>query len=401
MAIDSREARLRRGSRDLERLGITPKGAAVADLERALEAEPQAALTIVDLLGGLASEASARLLARIESGAREDKALRREARRALYRLKQKGVAVPERQSAEPSPAARASVAGPEAEGYLSISDPAGDRLLWIVKQRSGGGLFHLSVIVNEPAGLKEAVLAEVNRKGIRSLRQELEARHHIRLVEVDWRYCDAIAGEGYERARQAQQVSESAALYPQLRLQLFSSAAEPPPVSPVGAPGAEAEGLASSAALFEEEELRPWFLPEAVLAPYLARYRGLRDSPIVLDRPLQLQRIEEIISTAVEESFSAEHARSWQRRLGEAAHFFASTARAEAARRARAVVAALAESSSGKGIPFCEELVRRSFGLFFTREADREREEKASSVLVTPDDIRAERARAAKSRRTR
>jgi hypothetical protein len=38
--------------------------------------------------------------------------------------------------------------------------------------------------------------------------------------------------------------------------------------------------------------------------------------------------------------------------------------------------------------------VRRSFGVFFSREAEREREEKAGSVLVTPDDIRAEQARA-------
>jgi hypothetical protein len=157
--------------------------------------------------------------------------------------------------------------------------------------------------------------------------------------------------------------------------------------------------LASSASLFEEPELYPWLLGEAVLSAYLARYREIRDSPIVLDRPAQLARLEEIVQSAVVELFGAERAPSWQRRLDEAAYFFAKTSRPEAAERAAAVAAAIAERQSGRGIPFCEELVRRSFSVFFAREAEREREEKAGSVLVTPDDIRAEQARARQRQR--
>ena len=58
------------------------------------------------------------------------------------------------------------------------------------------------------------------------------------------------------------------------------------------------------------------------------------------------------------------------------------------------VAEALAARGSGRGIPFCEALMRGSFGAFFAREAEREKEDKAGSVLVTPDDIRAEQARA-------
>ncbi|MGH2668360.1 MAG: hypothetical protein ACRDH5_04435 [bacterium] len=76
-----------------------------------------------------------------------------------------------------------------------------------------------------------------------------------------------------------------------------------------------------------------------------------------------------------------------QRRLGEAAHYLMKTERPEAAGRVLAVAAALGENPGGRGVPFCEELVRRSFGLFFAREAEREREGKASSVLVTPDPV--------------
>jgi len=395
---DAREPRLREGQGALQRLGVSSEAPTVEALSAALESAPETALAIAALCGDIASAPSAELLLRIERGARHDKLLRREARRSLYRLKQRGIGAAEpAQDAEAS--ARPVLGGPEAEGFLSTSDPIGDRLFWILKPRPGGGLFHLSTVVNEPDGLKEAVLAEANRKSIRALQKELQARHGLRMVPVDWHYCDAIAAEGYERVRGRGQVGESAAHYPQLRMQLFTSAAKPldallyPPHAPTEA------ALAASASLFEEPELYSWMLGEAVLAPYLARYREIRDSPIVLDRSAQLGRLEEIVQSAVAELFGAERAPSWQRRLDETAYFFAHTSRADAAERAAAVATAVAERRSGQGIPFCEELVRRSFGVFFTREAEREREEKAGSVLVTPDDIRAEQAKARQRQR--
>jgi hypothetical protein len=394
---EPRETRLRQGLEALQRLGVSPEDPTIEALAAAVAADSTTALAVAERCGRVASVESARLLARIEAEARLDKLLRREARRSLYRLKQRGVSAPADEGA--APPARSPLADAEAEGFLSFNDPLGDRLLWILKARSGGGLYHFSTVVNEPAGLKEAVLAEVNRRGFRALREELEARHGLRLVEIDWRYCDWIAAEGYERARQRGSVSESAAHYPQLRLQLFTKIAAPAELPARGE--IEAASLDSSTALFEEAEFRQWFLSEGLLAPYLARYREIRDSPIVLDRPAQLSRVEEIVQAAVEQLFSAAHASAWRRRLDEAAYFFAKTARPGPAGCSAAVAAAIGEGRGGRGIPFCEELVRRSFGLFFAREAEREREEKASSVLVTPDDLRAEQARARQRTRGR
>jgi len=391
---DPRELRLRGGLEALVHRGLSLETATVEELERVLAAAPVTALAVAERLGAIASGESAAALARLEAGAAQDKLLRREVRRALYRLKQKGVAIPQPPAGAEAAQAPSPLSGPAPEGYLSFSDPFGDRLLWVVKPRRGGGLLHLSTVVNEPAGLKEAVLAEVGRKGLRALREELKARHALRLVEVDWRYCDWTAYEGYERARSSGEMPESVAQYPQLRMQLFEAPARPSTLSIPPAPSDQAPALATSASLFDEEELAHWFLPEAVLAPYLARYREIRDSPIVLDRSAQLARVEEIVLQAVEDVFSAEHAVSWQRRLQEMGYFLAHTARPEAGARAGAAADALASHQGGRRIPFCEELVRRTFGLFFAREAEREREEKASSLLVTPDDLRAAQARA-------
>ena len=391
MAID-REARLRRAVEALQRLGIDADRSSLEQLEGALGSDRETAIAIAERCGALPSIESASLLARIEREASQDKLLRREARRSLYRLKQKGIE-PAPQTAEKAPS-RPTLGAPEAEGFLSISDPAGDRLVWILKPRSGGGLLHLSAVVNEPAGLKEAVLAEVNRKGIRGLREELRARHGLRLVEIDWRYGDWIIAEGYERARRRGVAGESVTRYPQLRLQLFGSPAREftTLLRPVTIDAA-AE-LAGSEAILEEPELQHWILTEEAIGPYLARYREIRNSPIVLDRASQLARLEEILASALSELFAGPGAASWRRRLDEAALFFDATARSAAAEHAAGVVTEIGLRNTGRGIPFCEALARRTFGLFFAQEAERERDEKASSVLVTPDDIRAEQARA-------
>jgi len=338
------------------------------------------------------------VLARLES-AGGDKLLRREARRAIYRLRQKGVETIESPKPTLPEPARPRLGGAEPEGFLSLSDPRGDRLLWVLKPRSGGGVWHLSTVVNEPAGLREAVLAEVTRKSVRGLRDELARRHQLRMVEADWRYCDWIAMEGYERARTEGELPPSVAQYPQLRLQLFTTpatATDPPlpRVAKIEKIEKTDTSLAESAALLEQEELRHWVLAEDVLAGPLARYREIRDSPIVLDRAAQMSRIEEIVQGALDEVFSGDRATSWRRRLAEAALVFAAAGRSAAALQAAAVAEALAARGSGRGIPFCEALVRGSFGAFFAREAEREKEDKAGSVLVTPDDIRAEQARA-------
>jgi hypothetical protein len=389
--MDDRDSRLQSGLDRLAVLGVAGPQTTVEDLERALAAEPGAALAIADRLGGIVSPRSAELLRRIEASTAHDKALRREVRRSLYRLKQKGVASAEPAAAPGAAPMHAPQAAPEAEGYLSISDPFGDRLVWVVKPRPGGGLFHLSTVVNEPAGLKEAVLAEVNRKSLRSLRQELEARHALRLVDVDWRYCDWISFEGYERARARGAAERSVIHYPQLRLQVFTTPARPANLPTLAS---SPDALAESASLLEEPELQSWFVGEDVLAEHLSRYREIRDSPIVLDRAAQLSRVEQIVEAAIEGVFAPERAAAWQRRLEEASHFFSATSRPQAAARAAAAAKALGEHPGGKGIPLCEQLVRRTFAAFFAREAEREREEKSSSVLVTPDDIRAAQARA-------
>src|SRR5262249_41166221 len=105
MATPDRESRLREAQDALKRLGVDLENAPVDVLERVLADDPRAAFAVAERLGSVASEESARVLARLEAGG--DKLLRREARRSLYRLRQKGI-----EAAATAPAAETTLARP-------------------------------------------------------------------------------------------------------------------------------------------------------------------------------------------------------------------------------------------------------------------------------------------------
>jgi hypothetical protein len=228
----------------------------------------------------------------------------------------------------------------------------------------------------------------------------MEKRHGLRLVDVDWRYADRVASEGYERTKRHHPVlEESVASWPQLRIELFGKPVEPrpAPVDAVIPPDTDlAADLAASGSVFEEEPLLGfWILPDSAMAPHIARYREMRDSPILLDRFQQTSRLDELVAAALGEAFAGEAGDSWRRRLEEMAYYLWKTERRESARRLAAAARELGRSpAGGKGIPFFEALVRRTFGVYFTQEAEKEREERAGSVIVTPEEIREQQARA-------
>src|SRR5205823_3590730 len=147
-------------------------------------------------LGELPSPEVAALLVALEPRAAE-RAVRKGIRRALYRLRQRGVPVPE----PPAPAGTPRTpAAPEAEGFLSLFDGRGDRLIWIVRPLPSGGTFLVAAQVNEPEGLRDLSAGEASRKQIRAARQKLEADSDMRLVAADWRTLDALLVEAHARA---------------------------------------------------------------------------------------------------------------------------------------------------------------------------------------------------------
>ncbi|MCS6926883.1 MAG: hypothetical protein NZ578_13370 [Candidatus Binatia bacterium] len=400
-----RDPRLNEGRKLLDQWGITLSrlqdgSLTLAELEHRIGHDAVADLALAALLGDCSQPEAARLLVAWEHKV-ADKSLRREIRRSLYKLAQKGVQVtrPTQEQARP-------IFTPlEPEGYLSAIDGHGDRLVWLVKPRVGGGLHYLSALVNESEGLRYVEGAEVTRKALRLMRQDLSTQHQITMIAAPWRYCDFLMHEGYERA-QARGSKEHVASYPTLRSHLLSSPPQPvdiplPPTLMQDVLATTDTLLQTSARLFEELELRRWLLDATQVRPYLEQIAQAQESPLILSRYQQQDRVQMVISKAIDDLFGGAHGKVYARRLQEMAFYLAATERPEAAKRALAVAFALQNGSEGgKGIPFCEELVRQSLALHYQMERQKEAEEARGSLIMKPADFAA-RMQAAQRRRLR
>ncbi|MGE0821408.1 MAG: hypothetical protein AB7G75_15770 [Candidatus Binatia bacterium] len=399
----TRDSLLREGSLLLDQWGISlarlqDQSLSITALTERVGQQPAADLALAALLGEYPTREAAQALLEWEAKT-SDKNARKEIHRSLYKLSQKGI-TPERPVEEP--VRRPILAPSEPEGYLSPIDGRGDRLVWLIKPKVGGGVHYLAAVINEPEGMQHSEGAEITRKGFRAMRDDIETRFRLLMVEVAWRYCDWLMHEGYERARTRGRTNIED--YPALRSHVVSSPAQqvaipfPPTIEPE-AIAADDQLLTTSVELFQEPEFQRWFLDHEHAHRYTEQISQVQESPLILNRYQQQDRLQSVIEKAIDELFSGEQGAVYVRRLEESALYLANSGRNDAAKRALAVALALKWSErGGKGIPFCEELVRQSIMMHYQEERQQGQEESSGSLIMKPSEFAA-RVQAAQRQR--
>jgi hypothetical protein len=369
----------------LARLGVDAEAVAAGTLpeERvtALLASPDAA-TFVAALGDLPSESVAALLVELESrpGTRP---LRKEIRRALYRLRQQGVSTPAARDAEPPAPAPAAAS----EGFVTHHDGRGDRVLWIVRALPAGGSLLIAAQANEPGGLRDVRAVTTARKRVRAARRQLEEEATLRLVPADWRTVDALLVEAHERAGGGERARD----YLRLRAQVTADSPRPPaePVSsraPVPGPDEAPVLAADSAVLLEEPELRTWWAEPEAVAPFVDEMAAMAQSPLVVSRAASEDRYRDLFARAGAVFFPPA---VLARRLEGVAYVLAETGRVARARAALAVARLLRERPEAAiELPLVRALVERALG---ARLAENQGDRK-DALVMTPAEFLRDRA---------
>jgi hypothetical protein len=343
----------------------------------------------VDAGGDATPERLAALLAGAETHAPSRDA-RRDIRRMLYRLAQGGAAAPARPADDEE---RRPALGATIEGLVSAVDGRGDRLVWLVRDEPAGGVLLVAADVNEPDGLQAVRVVETTRKQLRAMRERLQAEAAVRLVPADWRALDALVVEAADRRGEK---PERALDYRRLRARMTSVPPAPPHelVSTHVAPPAADEQpalVADSAALRGEPELRTWWPTPERAAPFLDEIRGLDDSPIVLGRVQSEERLRAVLARAAVALYPPAPT---ARRLEATAYVLAETGRAEAARRALAVAAALrADPERAPDVPLVAALVQQGLGSYLASGEAAQREERSQALVLTPGEALRARSR--------
>jgi hypothetical protein len=346
-------------------------------------------LAIARALGMIADPAAAAMLAEMEAGAAG--AMRREVRRALYKLKQHGIDAPSPPAATAIP--DRGTERTEINAMLSPIDSEGARIVWIVKPRMQGGLLRMWALISEHEGLVGAQNTRLSRRELNSEREELERRAQVKLVDADWRVADFIACEAWRNTPESRrgQVGNFLAL----RSELIAS---PPPtelVHPVYAELAAEAAAEPSVELLKEPEFLEWRLPDDLLKRYVDEINEAGESVIVLSPVHKQERVNAVIDRATAELLSGAHGKRIQRRLEDIAYYMVRAGRRDQAGWAAAAAARLRDGIDVTKILFFQAFIRTQLGT--VAAAEQQKAEEEPRLIMTPAE--AMRAREAKTRR--
>ena len=325
----------------LRALTQAPEAVVDAALRDFAQAHGAAALPI---LAALADDPAAR-------------AVRRPARRALYRLSQKGVTAPPRPA--PRPVVERRRERP-ARAWLSGIDGTGSRAVWILFEGGFGGAALCSLILNDTVGILEVAGGEITKKRLETELAALRATQKLPWIEV-------------VPARAVAAVHEALALHRTLgtappagftRWQAAFASAPVDEAPPPPAPPLDAGTLDRASELLGLPELASWFLdPESVQSESLEVLQT-RESRLVVSDQIKAERETAIVERIVEREFTPEVRRRWARRLDEMAFVFAATDRPERAAIAAVAAAALRdETRDVRAQPVPAALARRGMEL--------------------------------------
>lgn len=354
-------------------------------LEREWGAAPAVEAAIVSLLGAAGDAGAAELLARLAERTR-DKGVRREIKRALYRLEQRGLW---HAPAAPPPPSTQALLGPaedEPEAWLSAIDPSGSRLLWMAR-RTGADMSSMSAMVNETVGVQEFYAGGTTRKSLRQAQRDLAARNGVPLVEAPWQHVDALL----QRAVATGATPERAAEIARARREIVPHPAATPPPPPVdalvdrAAAAADASALADSVRALGEREVGGWLLPRSWVEPALGALDEAKDSVVIVSPQQQEERARDAVQRATEEVFAPPERRAlFADRFDETAYLLARRGQLDVA---RTLVAAAEATRGGRpvgDIPVLAQITAASLAIAAQIRARQAHEEKSSSLVVTP-----------------
>ena len=363
-----------------EDLSPTVVGLLTARLGKGRETD----LAVIFLLGRIADPAALQALTALEKTA-TDKDLKKEVRRSLFKLAQKGMSAPRAEGFEVSVPKPILQLSPEIEGYLSSVDGTGGRLVWLAKPQAGSGIQLLQGMVSDREGLAQVGGTVIRRKELRLMAQEIKKNHGVTMIPIPWEYADRILYEGYEKAKTSGR--SDLEQFPSLRA-IFNPAR--PKFSPHPIYGRlDAAGVRGGAwrelsrRLLDEPEFRPWILDEDRVKPYLHQVEEAQESRLVLDPLQKEERIAGIVRDAVREIFSGERQQLFQRRMEDMALYLIETGREEQARLALAVALQLGEGDLGLlDISFLTGWVQKSLAFYLGQTKQKAAEE--PSLIIKP-----------------
>ena len=340
-------------------------------------------LSLANSLGRWNSPEAGILLHRLAAKS-SSKAVLKNVRKAIFRLKSQGVEVGEFKDS--SPAVFHPPPPAPSEGFLSALDAGGTRLVWLVRPQAPQGVAAFHALVNDVQGIMDFQAFETTRKKFHEYSAVFRKQAPGEIIEADPDYCLGLVIEASEINQKRGEAPPGD--FAKWRTLLGSP--PPLPLKPIIYLHLKEEEwknrsdlLDRAASLFETPSFEAWFLEEEEAKKYLSLLKEASESRLVLTPYQKETRVLEIYRQAVDELFPPERRALFRRRLEEMSYILWKAGMEEDAQMC--LVAGLRMESEG-GIlsphPFLLELVKRSLTAGLEEEARKTKKE--DDLLIKP-----------------
>ena len=318
----------------------------------------------------------------------QEKSVQKAIKKAIFKLKQKGIALPEEQDSA------APVLKPDKQGesgisaYLGPIDGTGSRPVFISVPQLPAGVDVAIGVVNDEEGIIEFVFTRHSKKRMKEIK-ELFFSKLPSMVETTLSH----AADVLERAYQAKgpAVSDSARAYLQFRPWLLdnTSGVERSEVYRLLPPETISPDLLTESQLerlFEHELMAPWLIDLKSLRPLIEEIRKAEESRIFISEGQRLEHIYRIKYEGIPKLFSEARRLGLKYRLEEMAYVFLKSAEENLARLCLAAASSLAEKESPiKVNPFIKLLMERSLVYYLksSTRSEKPSDRQSQKLIVT------------------
>ena len=307
-----------------------------------------------------------RILLGLRASFRE-KTIQKAIKKAAFRLKQKGIALPEKQGSEPPVLKPVKQSESESSAYLGLIDGTGSRPVFISVPQLPAGADLAIGVVNDEDGIIEFAFTRHSKKRMKEIK-EIFFSNLPNMVETTLSH----AADVLERAYQAKgpEVSDSARAYLRFRPWLMenTSRIETPVIYSLLPPETVSSELVTESQLqrlFENEFMASWVMDLKSLMPLIEEIRKAEESRLFISEGQRREHIQRIKYEGVPRLFSETRKGRLKYRLEEMAYVFLKSAEENLARLCLAAAASLGEKDSPLTVnPFIKFLMERSLAYY-------------------------------------
>ncbi len=260
----------------------------------------------IQILADTATQEAAIALQKLSESSRDKDTLSR-IRKAIFRLKSKGVEVEKLPDAGVRTAQRSNY--PDyVYALVSVVDGSGQMLLWLARSRVPRGRYLVQARLHRGRGIVEFTDAEVSAKELRDIFRRISETPALASQEVPAGYAVWLLERGQRENEEADTPLPRGYTHAKLMLDPLSEAdafpAEGPhPVRGMVSSLAEDENRMDVRTIFSHRPFWGWVMDAERVEPYFQGFMESMESQVALDERQKKERLQQIVENGAKEIF--------------------------------------------------------------------------------------------------